>query len=82
MTNSIVFIDEYVYQPENSIKWNNILSERSNISNGVKQGGCISPTLFSIYLNGLIQDLRLSSKKIIQLCHVFLVCFVLLFFFS
>ena len=43
------------------VKWNNIISERSNISNGVKQGGCLSPTLFSIYLNGLIQDLRLSN---------------------
>ena len=43
------------------IKWNTIISERSNISNGVKQGGCLSPTLFSIYLNGLIQDLRLSN---------------------
>ena len=44
-------------------KWNNIISERSNISrpNGVKQGGWLSPTLFSIYLNGLIQDLRLPN---------------------
>ena len=28
------------------------------ISNGVKQGGCISPTFFSVYLNGLIEKLR------------------------
>ena len=30
-------------------------------SNGVKQGGCISPTLFSIYLNDLIDVLRSSN---------------------
>lgn len=40
------------------IKWNNLISSQNNISNGVKQGGCLSPTLFSIYLNGLIENLR------------------------
>ena len=29
-----------------------------HVSNGVKQGGCISPTFFSVYLNGLIEKLR------------------------
>ena len=27
-------------------------------SNGVKQGGCLSPNLFSVYLNKLIEILR------------------------
>ena len=27
-------------------------------SNGVKQGGCLSPNLFSVYLNKLIKILR------------------------
>ena len=28
------------------------------MSNGVKQGGCLFPSLFSIYLNNLITNLR------------------------
>ena len=31
---------------------------KSSISNGVKQGGCVSPNLFSVYLNKLIEILR------------------------
>ena len=37
------------------VKWNSIVSSNCYLSNGVKQGGCISPTFFSVYLNGLIE---------------------------
>ena len=40
------------------VKWNSIVSAKCYISNGVKQGGCISPTFFSVYLNRLIETLR------------------------
>ena len=43
------------------VKWNDVLSNQYSISNGVKQGGCLSPTLFSIYLNDLIDVLRSSN---------------------
>ena len=43
------------------IKWNDLLSDKCNISNGVKQGGCLSSSLFSIYLNNLIINLRNSN---------------------
>ena len=43
------------------IKWNDLLSDKCKISNGVKQGGCLSPSLFSIYLNNLIINLRNSK---------------------
>ena len=32
------------------IRWNNSVSDYFTISNGVKQGGVLSPVLFSIYL--------------------------------
>ena len=43
------------------VKLNDLLSEKCKISNGVKQGGCLCPSLFSIYLNNLILNLRNSN---------------------
>ena len=43
------------------VKWNNFISSQSHVSNGVKQGGCLSPTLFSVYLNELIKTLRKNN---------------------
>ena len=34
--------------------------------NGVKQGGCLSPMLFTLYLDGLIQKLKHSGRD----CHI------------
>ena len=42
-----------MYIIQQRIELNNV-----SISNGVKQGGCISPNLFSVYLNKLIEILR------------------------
>ena len=43
------------------VKWNTLLSSKCKTSNGVKQGGCLSPILFSGYLNNLIVTLRNSN---------------------
>ena len=43
------------------VRWNNTLSNMCGISNGVKQGGCLSPTLFSLYINDLINILRQNN---------------------
>ena len=43
------------------IKWNDLLSVKCKISNGVKQGGCLSPSLFCIYLSNLMLNLRNSN---------------------
>ena len=60
MSYSIKIIDEYVCKSENT-RWNNLLSSQHNISNGVKQGSCLSPNLFSVYVNHLITKLRSSN---------------------
>ena len=35
------------------IKWDNAVSQYFRISNGVRQGGILSPKLFALYMNGL-----------------------------
>ena len=49
------------YNHQIQVKWNNAISKQSNIKNGVKQGGCLSSSLFSVYLNKLIEILRTSN---------------------
>ena len=48
------------------VTWSNNRYETFNISNGVKQGGVISPLLFSIYIDNLFLELRTSGLG----CHV------------
>ena len=39
------------------VRWKSELSNVFPLMNGVKQGGCLSPMLFTLYLDGLIQKL-------------------------
>ena len=43
------------------VKWNTSFSHRFPVLNGVRQGAVSSPLLFSIYIDGLIKELRLSG---------------------
>ena len=56
-----LLINMYIHQ-KIQVKWNDMLSNQYSISNGVKQGGCLSSTLFTIYLNDLIDVLRSSNN--------------------
>ena len=51
-----LLMNMYIYQSF-QVKWNNTISSQSHVSNVVKLGGCLSPTLFSVYLNELIETL-------------------------
>ena len=48
------------------IKWGNTLSDSFQAQNGVKQGGVLSPILFTIYLDTLLEQLRQSGVG----CHI------------
>ena len=40
------------------VRWNESLSSKVDVTNGVKQGGIFSPLLFSVYLSDLFCQLR------------------------
>jgi len=39
------------------VRWDGSFSDRFRDSNGVQQGGVLSPILFTIYVDDLLQDL-------------------------
>ena len=40
------------------VNWNDECSSTFYVGNGVKQGGVLSPVLFTVYLDGLIDKKR------------------------
>ena len=47
------------------IRWGNSLSDSFKVSNGVRQGSVLSPVLFSVYLDGFLEELGNSGVG----CH-------------
>jgi exonuclease III len=46
---------------QNCVKWNNVLSEYFCTTNGVRQGGLLSPLLYNVYIDKLTAKLNLIS---------------------
>ena len=57
------------------VRWDNVLSQRFIIQAGVRQGGVLSPYLFALYIDSLIQSLTESQNRF-YLCGVFMGCIV------
>ena len=52
----------YMYaQQKLQVKWNSSVSNQFGVSNGVRQGGVMSPLLFSIYIDELLIELKNSG---------------------
>ena len=52
----------FMYTNQNiRIKWGNTYSDRIYVSNGVKQGGVMSPLLFTLYIDNLLLRLKNSA---------------------
>ena len=48
------------------VKWNNTKSHKFNVTNGVRQGGILSPFLFSLYVDELLVTLKNNGVG----CHM------------
>ena len=48
------------------VKWNNTKSHKFNVTNGVRQGGVLSPFLFSLYVDELLVTLKNNGVG----CHM------------
>ena len=53
-------LNSYINQKLN-VRWNATLSEKFSVSNGVRQGGILSPLLFGIYIDELLLRLKKSG---------------------
>ena len=44
------------------VNWNGECSSTFSVGNGVKQGGVLSPVLFTVYLGSIIDELGKNSR--------------------
>ena len=52
-----IFVNWY-FKLYSCVRWNGVLSSCFKVLCGVRQGGILSPILFNIYVNDLIDSLR------------------------
>ena len=58
----LVVILCYWYQhQEMTVRWGHYISNSFNVTNGVRQGGVLSPQLFNVYIHGLSDLLNKST---------------------
>ncbi len=61
-----LLLNMYLNLKKHRVRWDSTHSQYLNVSNGVKQGGVISPILFCIYMDSLLNELANSGVVIIN----------------
>ena len=64
--NIVIMLFNWYKQSTAIVSWNGILSSSYRLSSGVRQGGCLSPVLFAVYVDTIIQ----SIQKHCLGCHI------------
>ena len=79
-----IFVYWYAHQ-QMFIRWGNSCSTKFLVTNGVKQGGLLSPSLFNVYMNNLSLSLNhsgiegsLGDNLINHLCYADDLCLIAL----
>ena len=53
-------------QQKLQVKWDNLLTQQFMVTNGVRQGGVLSPLFFSLYIDDLLEKLKINGIG----CHI------------
>ena len=53
----IRFLSSWYRSQQMKVRWGHSVSNSFHVSNGVRQGGVLSPVLFAVYLDGLLEEL-------------------------
>ena len=61
----IRYLSSWYHVQQVSVRWSQSLSDSFSVSNGVRQGSVLSPVLFSVYLDELLEKLSNSGVS----CH-------------
>ena len=55
------FLSSWYYAQKMCARWNSSFSDSFHVSNGVRQGGVLSPMLFAVYVDSLLEMLEASG---------------------
>ena len=55
------FLSSWYYAQQMCACWNSSFSDSFHVSNGVRQGGVLSPMLFAVYVDSLLEMLEASG---------------------
>jgi hypothetical protein len=66
--NLIRVLNDWYCKSECSVKWGNCISNAFSLKAGVRQGGVLSPILFSVYVDNILSKLNNLG------CHMFGLC--------
>ena len=55
------FLSSWYYAQQKCVRWNSSVSDSFHVSNGVRQGGVLSPMLFAVYVDSLLEMLEASG---------------------